>query len=126
MQTLKVNSFDKFKRLGCLYYPVIVNGRLLITNFAKNPNNAMKNKARLIITTTVVYNRGGFAAVHYIVVSKFGTQSGWCYFAGSRRLTWHKLSWDQRRLVVRSFLKFSRLDYMRPPTASFRRWAKTL
>lgn len=94
MQTLKLKTYRQFVKWGRNYYPMIIAGRLICPDFAKNPGLSCKNARRLVITTTVVYNRGSFAAVHYISRSKFGEQSGWRYFVNNRRLTWHQLNWD--------------------------------
>lgn len=76
MQTLKLKTYDAFVEWDRPYYPIIAAGKLLCPNFAVNPNNAFKNKVRLVITTTVAYNRGSFTAAHYAIRSKFGYQSG--------------------------------------------------
>lgn len=125
MKTTKIKTFKRWKRYGCNYYPIVARGKLLIANFDTNPDGAPNNKARLIVSHTVVYNYGNFAAVHYAVVSRYRPQYGWCYFVDSRKVTWRELSWDRKCIVIGAFLNLPVVDYMRPPTRAYRRWAKT-
>lgn len=125
MNTVKLTTYRQFVAHGRPYIPAMdLRGRIVLPNFATcDDTTAIKNAKRLVISSGVVYNRGDFCAVWVVSVSRVGYRWRWLYWRGERRVTWHELTWDEKRKVVAGYARNqSAIPFVYAPTKHFQKW----
>ena len=125
MQTCHLSTYKAFIAAGRPYLPAIdATNRLMLPNFQTSPNtDAIKHKKRLVITSGVIYNRNQLVVAWSICQSCLGTRWRWLYWRGQTRITWHALSWDEKRAVIRAYVaRQDAIPFFAPPTKNYRQW----
>ena len=122
MRTTAINTYTDFVEYGRNYLPFVsMAGTLVVTNISVNGHiTGPKAKNRLIIETIVIYNRKSFAAVFTTCLSCQGMRQRWVYFRNGKRVTYPRLTWDEKRKVVVAWwvwmIKNNNPEHVNPPT----------
>lgn len=120
MRTKSLRTYGAFIKAGRPYLPVVQDGLLVLPNFAVNAHQTgPKSRNRLVITSTVFYNRCEFVALYVSSISCQGFRFRWLYFRRGRRVCWFNLSWDERNRVAAAWFRraaYGDCEHMKPPT----------
>jgi hypothetical protein len=124
MKTVAIRTYEAFVKHGRPYYPDIVGGRLLLCSVSKNADDySFGHKRRLVVDHYCVYNRPGLIAVQCLWLSRYGSRRRWFYWQDGKRVTWHKLTWDNKHKVVRAFRRVAgyllKADPFYPPCRNY-------
>ena len=107
MKTHRIDTYKQFVNDGYHYYPRVEAGVLILPNFSTRAKNAVGHHRRLLICEShVIYNRKGFAAIHYEWYSLYGLRQRWFYFRDGIRVTYRQLTWDEKETVCRAFWRY--------------------
>jgi len=122
MKTTAIDTYEDFVEYGRNYLPFVsMAGTLVVTNITVNGHiTGPKAKNRLIIENLVIYNHKNFAAVFTTCLSCQGQRQRWVYFRDNKRVTYPRLTWDEKRRVVVAWwiwmLKNNTPEHVQPPT----------
>lgn len=126
MQTVHINTYADFVKAGRPYLPKLdATGRLLLCNFESKPDvRTNQHKKCLIIGSGTFYNHNGLCAVWYCALCSVGYRWRYLYWRGSQRLTWPKLSWEEKRRIARAYVKnAAAIPIFEAPSKDIKKWA---
>jgi hypothetical protein len=124
MRLIHLDTYKRFVSAGRPYYPTESNRGLLVTNIAVNCQDArFGHKRRLQISHYVLQNYGGFCAVQCAWISRYGYRVRWFYWQDGKRVTFRRLTWDNKIKVCQSWVSALRshldCDFDYPPCRDY-------
>lgn len=119
-----ITSYDQFVKHGRPYYPTEAKGRLLLSHIEINVTSAaFGSKRRLAVWHYPLVNRGGLVAVQCAWLSRYGYRVRWFYWQDGKRVTFHRLTWDNKRKICRKWReavqRYADCDHDYPPTRHY-------
>lgn len=128
MRIKRLTSYSAFIAAGRPYLPVQRGNALIVPFFSVNAEKeATHHKKTLICQAITVWNTGRLTSVYYEWFSRYGWRWRWLYFSYGNRVTFARLSWDEKRLVCLAYAKidvFAHPGFMlKAPVKNWPKWA---
>lgn len=130
MRIKRLASYRAFIAAGRPYLPIQRGNTLIVPHFSVNADKAANHHKKVLICQAItVCNSGNFTALYYEWFSRYGLRWRWLYFSHGKRVTFARLTWDEKRRVC---LSYSRIDVfahpgfmLKAPVKNWPEWADT-